>query len=161
MFIYTESRLACWRDLTKSQERSANVVCFKHPTPVRKCVFSKGCKYLATYTNNEVLRVFSVRFVAQINVLYEGIAHENEHKLGTHVHTQRHTAHARMHSHAHRTHSHYVIRTRGGTCAHSRVHTNARTRNHSRTQFHRTKRAVKEKGVSKEMSMRSGSPTSK
>ena len=31
---------------------------YKH---VRKCVFSKGCKYLATYDADGVLRVFMVR----------------------------------------------------------------------------------------------------
>ena len=57
------NKITLWRDLTKLESRKINVASFKHPTAVRKCVFSKGCKYLATYATDGVLRVFMVSFM--------------------------------------------------------------------------------------------------
>ncbi|KAL9969786.1 hypothetical protein ACROYT_G022043 [Oculina patagonica] len=54
------NKITLWRDLTKLESRKINVASFKHPTAVRKCVFSKGCKYLATYAADGVLRIFMV-----------------------------------------------------------------------------------------------------
>lgn len=54
------AKITLWRDLTKMESRKINVASFKHPAGVRKCVFSKGCKYLATYATDGVLRVFMV-----------------------------------------------------------------------------------------------------
>ena len=63
-FIWFEgNKITLWRDLTKLESRKINVASFKHPAAVRKCVFSKGCKYLATYAADGVLRVFMVRFM--------------------------------------------------------------------------------------------------
>ena len=54
------NKITLWQDLTKLESRKINVASFKHPAAVRKCVFSKGCKYLATYAADGVLRVFMV-----------------------------------------------------------------------------------------------------
>ena len=54
------AKITLWRDLTKMESRKINVASFKHPAGVGKCVFSKGCKYLATYTTDGVLPVFMV-----------------------------------------------------------------------------------------------------
>ena len=63
-FIWFEgNKITLWRDLTKLESRKINVASFKHPAAVRKCVFSKGCKYLATYATDGVLRVFMVSFM--------------------------------------------------------------------------------------------------
>lgn len=53
-------KITLWRDLTKFDARKTNVAALKHPAAVRKCVFSKDCKYLATYSEDGVLHVFMV-----------------------------------------------------------------------------------------------------
>lgn len=66
-FIWFEgNKITLWRDLTKLESRKINVASFKHPAAVRKCVFSKGCKYLATYAADGVLRVFMVSFFMDV-----------------------------------------------------------------------------------------------
>ena len=54
------NKITLWRDLTKLESRKINVASLKHPAGVKKCVFSKGCKYVATYATDRVLRVFMV-----------------------------------------------------------------------------------------------------
>ena len=61
IICFLGKKIALWQDLTKLNAQKTNVAAFKHPAPVRKCVFSKGCKYLATYDADGVLRVFMVR----------------------------------------------------------------------------------------------------
>lgn len=61
LFISLQGKkITVWRDLTKLNVCKTNVAAFKHPAAVTKCVFSKGCKYLATYAADGVLRVFMV-----------------------------------------------------------------------------------------------------
>ena len=61
LFISLQGKkITVWQDLTKLNVCKTNLAAFKHPTPVTKCVFSKGCKYLATYASDAVLRVFMV-----------------------------------------------------------------------------------------------------
>ena len=57
------AKITLWRDLTKMESRKINVV--------RKCVFSKGCKYLATYATDGVLRVFMVSIEFEFRALSE------------------------------------------------------------------------------------------
>lgn len=61
--LFEGNKITLWRDLTKHESRKINVASLKHPAAVRKCVFSKGCKYLATYAADGVLRVFMVSFI--------------------------------------------------------------------------------------------------
>ena len=61
--LFEGNKITLWRDLTKLESRKINAASFKHPAAVRKCVFSKGCKYLATYATDGVLRVFMVSFM--------------------------------------------------------------------------------------------------